>query len=200
MEKTSPGPVTNLLVDYAQGDEAALEALIRQVYPVLRRMARRIIAGERVDHTLSATGLVHEGFLRMFGQRHPSLTDSRHFFLTASTVMQHVLTDHARKKLAAKRRDDGSLRLPTSYSPNELLVMGELMERLEVADHRAAEVVRLRFYMGMTDQEAAAALGITPSRVQQEWKWARAWLRAELNGAWGPRKAVPSDAGPARSR
>ncbi len=161
-------------------------------------MARRIMAGERGDHTLSATGLVHESYLRMFGKRHSALVDSRHFLLTASAVMEHLLTDHARKKLAGKRTDDGTLRLPTSYSPEELVAIGELLERLEQADVRAAQVVRLRFYLGMTDQEVGTALGISPAVVQQDWKWARAWLRAELNGAYGGGRAVPRGFGSTR--
>lgn len=200
VEKTGQGAITTLLAEYAHGDGSALEPLIRQVYPELRRMARRIMAGERVAHTLSPTGLVHEGFVRLFGNGQPEMKDSRHFFLTAARVMEHVLTDHARRKLAEKRNGDGLLDLPTSYPADELAAMGELLGRLEATDTRAAQVVRLRFYVGMTDQETAATMGITQAIVQQDWKWARAWLRAELHGAWGRNEAVRNGSGPARYR
>jgi RNA polymerase sigma factor (TIGR02999 family) len=200
VDKTGQGAITTLLADYAQGDSSALEQIIRHVYPELRRIARRIMAGERVDHTLSATGLVHEGFLRLFAGTRPEMKDSRHFFLTAARVMEHVLTDHARKKLAEKRSGDCRLELPTVYRADDLAAIAELLGRLEATDTRAAQVVRLRFYMGMTNQETAAALGVTQAIVQQDWKWARAWLRAESHGAWRRNKAVCNDSGPARYR
>lgn len=151
------------------------------------------MAGERVDHTLSATALVHEGFLRLFGEQFGKWNDSRHFFVTASRVMQHVLTDHARRKLAAKRSGDGRLEFPSPYPADELAAVGQLMDRLESIDNRAAEVVRLRFYMGMTEAETAEVLGIGRALVQQDWKWARAWLRGAMNGAWGNRSTEPDE-------
>ena len=196
MEQIRKGDVTTLLAQYTQGDAGALEPLIRRVYPELRRMARRMMSGERLDHTLSATALVHEGFLRLFGRERPDLRDSRHFFLTAAMVMQHALTDHARRKLAGKR--NGDVRIPTSYPSDELATVGEVLNRLETVDLRAAQVVRLRFYMGMTCDETAATLGITRATVQRDWKWARAWLRAEMHGAWEPQENTDNDSGPER--
>jgi len=196
MVHTGPGEVTALLEEYNLGSSAALERLIISIYPDLRRMARRLMSGERMDHTLSPTALVHEGFLRLFVHGRPELKNRKQLFLTAAKVMQHVLTDHARKKLAGKR--NGDIELRTSYPPDVLLAIAQMLDRLEATDTRAAKVVQLRFYMGMTDQEAAAALDTTPAIVQQDWQWARAWLRAETHGAWGSRETAVYGSGPTR--
>jgi RNA polymerase sigma-70 factor, ECF subfamily len=194
MFHSDPDEVTALLARYADGDASVLDSLTRQVYPELRRMARRMISGERIDHTLSATALVHEGFLRLFGRAGCDLKDRRHLFVAAATVMQHVLTDHARRKLAAKRANGfgaAAADLRFCYPADELVAIGELLHRLEATDTRAAQVVRLRFYMGFTEPETAAVLGVTTAIVQQDWKWARAWLRAELRDAPRPASVCP---------
>jgi RNA polymerase sigma factor (TIGR02999 family) len=181
MEQAGRGEVTTLLAEYSRGNEAALDTLIQRVYPALHRLARRLMAGERVDHTLSATALVNEGFLRLFGNGGEAPNDSRHLLLSAAAAMQHVLTDHARRKAARKR--NGRLAEPIQYPADELITIGELMGRLEATDARAAEVVRLRFYLGLTERETAAVLGISEALARQDWTWARAWLRTELHGA-----------------
>lgn len=160
-----------------------LGALVEKFYPELRRMARRLMTGERKNHTLSGTAVVHETFIRLARGGPAVWEQPGHFFLTAAKIMRHVLTDHSRRRLAAKRTQREEIGLPENltYSAEELVVVGDLVEQLEATDRRAAAVFSLRFYAGMTIEEAAAALGLSPAVAAQDWRWARAWLRAAVN-------------------
>lgn len=185
--------VTGLLQSWADGDRSALDRLIPAVYSQLRRVARSAARGERSEHTLQATGLVHEAFIRLSQQRSSRWSNRYEFFGWASRVMRQILVDHARARQAQKRGggvaheslDDDNLSLqqllaaPTSPWM-ELLALDEALNRLKVLDPQQARVVELRFFGELGVEETAQCLGISPATVKREWATARAWLLREL--------------------
>ncbi|WP_374563753.1 ECF-type sigma factor [Ideonella sp.] len=192
--------VTGLLQSWADGDRSALDRLIPAVYSQLRRVARSAARGERAEHTLQATGLVHEAFIRLSQQRSSRWSSRYEFFGWASRVMRQILVDHARARQAQKRGggvaheslDDDKLslqqRLAAPTSPwLELLALDEALNRLKVLDPQQARVVELRFFGELGVEETAQCLGISPATVKREWTTARAWLLRELkSGPPGP--------------
>jgi RNA polymerase sigma factor (TIGR02999 family) len=187
---TSPETVTQLLHDARGGDAAALERLLPLLYAELHDIAARHMRGERPDHTLQPTALVHEAFLRLLTPG--SYEDRTHFLRAASTAMRHVLVDHARARNAAKR--GGALRVTLDEALAgrdervvELLVLDDALTRLAAAEPRWAQVVELRFFGGLEVPDVAAALGISAATVKRDWQFARAWLARELgpDGARG---------------
>lgn len=177
--------VTALLTAWKSGDEAALDRLIPLVYAELRRIARRYLAHERPDHTLQPTALVHEAFLRLTDQRKASWRNRAQFFGIAAQVMRRILVDHARRAHALKR-GGGMPALPLEQAPGTtasqipVLALDAALARLAAMDPRQARIVELRFFTGLTFEEAAHVLGSSATTVRREWASAKAWLYREL--------------------
>lgn len=179
--------VTALLAAWSDGDETARTRLIDAVYDELRRLARGSLRGERADHSLTPTALVHEAYLKLIDQRHVRWQNRAHFFAIAAHVMRRVLVDHARSRGAVKR--DGGQRVPlldaeTAADPPDVdvLDLDAALEKLSMVDPRQSELVELRFFGGLTVDEAAAVVGVAPATVDRDWALARAWLFRELRG------------------
>jgi RNA polymerase sigma factor (TIGR02999 family) len=178
--------VTKLLGDLAAGDRSAADRLMPLVYTELRRIAGSRLNRERAGHTLQATALVHEAYLRLVDQRHTDWRNRAHFFGVAAQLMRHILLDYAKAHRAAKR--GGGARLATldeavavtADHTEELLTLEEALARLERLDSQQAKIVELRFYGGLNVEETAEALRVSPATVKREWAMARAWLHSEL--------------------
>lgn len=175
--------VTQLLARWRAGDRGALMALTPLVYSELHRLAGRALARERPDHTLQATALVHEAFLRLHGGRPAACSDRLHFFTLAARLMRHILVDHARQ-LKAARRGAGAVKLsldevgelPAGGPATDLLALDAALDELAAADARKARVVELRFFGGLSVEETAAALGVSAPTVILDTRLARAFL------------------------
>ena len=186
----APSDVTQLLRAWSNGDRSAEEALLRAVLDELRRQAARAMRRESPTHTLQPTALVNEAYLRLIDQRHAHWRNRAHFFGVAANLMRRILVDHARSRLAAKRGGDiqrisiGDVEPPDRASESaqdvDLLALHEALERLAVLDPTQERLVELRYFSGLTIEETAEALGISPATVKREWAFARAWLRREL--------------------
>jgi RNA polymerase sigma factor (TIGR02999 family) len=182
-----PSGVTELLRRWNLGDRGAMDRLMPIVYDELRRLAAGYLKGERRDHTLQPTALVHEAYLRLVRQDRVEWQNRAHFFGIAARMMRRVLVDHARRRQAGKR-DAGGFRLTVqvgdalevSRDP-ELLELDEALVRLERLDVDQARVVELRFFGGLTVEETATVLGISTATVKREWRTARAFLRQEMD-------------------
>jgi RNA polymerase sigma factor (TIGR02999 family) len=177
--------VTRILSAIEQGDPAAAEQLLPLVYDELRNLAAQKMAREKPGQTLDATALVHEAFVRLVGSdAQPSYRDRRHFFATAATAMRRILIDNARRKRAEKHgggRERISLEnLAAAPADDEILALNEALEKLAANDPLKAQLVELRYFAGMTGDQAAEVLGISPSTADRHWTYARAWLQAEL--------------------
>ncbi len=195
--------VTGLLLAWNEGEEDALAELMPMVCNDLRQMAQRYLDRESAGHTLQPTALVNELFLRIHGRRQVSWRNRAHFFGFAAQTMRRILVDHARRRNRQKR---GSGEAPVALELEEIpspppsldvLAVHEAVERLERVDRRAAEIVKLRYFVGMTVAEIAAALEISVATVKREWRFARLWLRRELQG--GSTEPPPTDAPPTAS-
>jgi len=192
------GELTRLLQRWSQGDEAAFDRMVPMVYDELRRMAQRHLRHERGGHTLQGTSLVHEVYLRV-AEGGPVHWQSRaKFFGWVSTLMRHILIDHARSRQAAKRgggaemvsldalresRGDAMDQPLSAHEPAgvpDLVAIDQALQRLERLDPQQGRVVELRFFCGLSVAETAEALGISPATVKREWMTARAWLLREL--------------------
>jgi RNA polymerase sigma factor (TIGR02999 family) len=178
--------INRLLADWGRGNEEAREALIPVVYDELRRVARRHLRRERPDHTLQSAGLVNEAYLRLVRQETPQWQDRAHFFGVAAQLMRHILVDHARNRLAAKR-GGGAPRLsldsdkaPAQKQEFELVALDDALGKLITLDPQQGRLIELRFFGGLSIEETAVVLGISPATVKREWATARAWLRREL--------------------
>jgi len=184
---TTPKSVTQLLLDSSQGHQEALGALMPLVYEELRRLARSYMRRERPGHTLQTTGLVHEAYLRLAGQS-ANWTNRAHFFGIAAKMMRRVLVDHARSHRRAKRGGGAvqvSLDEPAfiTKAPNmDLVALDEALSRLEDLDQQRARIVELRFFGGLSNEEASKVLDVSTATVQRQWAGARAWLHHELRG------------------
>jgi RNA polymerase sigma factor (TIGR02999 family) len=181
--------VTRNLSAIEQGDSKASEELLPLVYDELRKLAAQRLAQERPGQTLQATALVHEAYLRLVGDQGSRGWDSRgHFFAAAAEAMRRILVENARRKSTAKagggrRRLDLAAVEPASEGPRvDLLALDEALGRLEAKDRRKAELVKLRFFAGLTNQQAAAALGISASTADNDWAYAKTWLRLAMLG------------------
>lgn len=180
-------PVTSWIQRLGAGDPRALEAVIPLLYNELRAVAGHQLKLERADHTLSATALVHEAWFRLARQRRIAAEDRLQFLSIAGHTMRRVLVDWARSKKRAKR-GGGQADLPldevepflTVEEADELLALDEALERLAAVNERGAKVVEHRFFAGLSQDETAEALGISPKTVQRDWIAARAWLRKEV--------------------
>jgi RNA polymerase sigma factor (TIGR02999 family) len=178
--------ITALLLNWSNGDENALKTLGPLVYQELRRMARGYMKRERPDHTLQSTALVHEAYMRLVDQR-VAWQGREHFFAIAAQMMRRILVDHAKKSRSAKR---GAGARPLSLAEplvvaakpdKDLVALDEALERLARHDPQRSRIVELRFFGGLSNEECAAVLRISPATVQRQWAGARAWLYRELN-------------------
>lgn len=183
----SRGEVSLLLAEMRSGRKDALGRLLPLVYGELRRLAGRYMRDERPNHTLQPTALVHEAYVRLAGQDRANWQNRAQFMGIAGQLMRRLLVDHARKRHAAKR--GGSLitlqeGLGNPSSPSEqseeLLAVGQALERLEAFDPRQARVVELRYFGGLSAEETAEVMGISERTVEREWALAKAWLRTQL--------------------
>ncbi|MCG8653866.1 MAG: sigma-70 family RNA polymerase sigma factor [Pirellulales bacterium] len=184
--------VTQLLSKAESGDCDASDALFAAVYDDLRQLARDRMAKEQAGHTLQPTDLVHESFVRLIGADQQQDWQSKaHFFAAASEAMRWILVDHARRKKAAKR--GGKLarvqaqpeELPAEKaSEDEILAVDEAVEKLASQDPQKADLVKLRYFGGMTLKEAAIALGLSRATAARHWKFAKAWLAIEISDEW----------------
>lgn len=178
--------ITQLLLKWRDGEDAAIEELMPLVYSELHRLADRHLRHERADHTLSPTALVHEAFLNLVNQSQIKLESRGHFFAIASRVMRRVLIWYARRRNASKRGGGAialslnDLDILSDYRSEELLALDQALERLEHLDDRLCRVVECRYFGGLSIEETALALRISPATVKRDWQTARAWLRAEL--------------------
>ena len=188
---TDAGPsqqFTELLINYGRGDSAALDQILPQVYQELRRLAAYHLKRERKDHTLQATALVHEAYMRLVNQRQVDWKNRAQFLGLASEIMRRLLVSHARKRAAAKRggqanRVSLSVVDQSLQSDNvDLMVLDDALNRLAERDPRKSRVVELKFFGGLTTDEIAEILQISGATVEREWTLARAWLFRALSG------------------
>lgn len=182
--------VTDILQAWRRGDRAATEQLIELVYEDLRAMAASYLRGERANHTLEPTALVHESYLRLVDQRRIDWQERGHFFAVAAKMMRRVLLDHARRHLAVKRGDGRRMMTISSLDleiekPSELIALDEALSRLATFDPEKVKLVELRFFGGLTVEETAAALGCSTATVTRQWRTARAWLFHQLSAEAG---------------
>lgn len=179
--------ITGLLHRFQSGDEAARAALIDAVYGELRAIANRHMNREREGHTLQATALVNEAYLKLVHLKTANWQDRAHFYAVAARVMRQILVDHARQRLAGKR-GGGVLLLPLNEalafapdSPAKLLEVDEALTRLAAEDELVGKVVELRFFGGLSVEETAHVLNVPKRTVEREWTFGRAWLKTELS-------------------
>jgi RNA polymerase sigma factor (TIGR02999 family) len=203
MPEADRDQITRLLVDWSDGQSAALHELAPLVYAELRSMAARQLRRERTSDTLQATGLVHEAFVRLIGQKNTRWQSRAHFFGLASQLMRRILVDQARSRLAAKRGagqekvsieqldltlesgGESALQVPTEDAESnlDLIRIDEALARLATLDERQARIVELRFFGGLTVEETAQSLQISEATVKRDWVMAKAWLAREIGAA-----------------
>jgi RNA polymerase sigma factor (TIGR02999 family) len=179
--------ITQLLVDWGKGDQAALEKLMPLVYDELRRLASNYLRRERATHTLQPTALVNEAYLKLVDQRNAQWQNRAHFFGISAQLMRRILVDHARQHQAAKRGGSNQQRLSITSAERvakqpevDLLALNEALEELTQMDPQQAQIVELKFFGGLSIDETAEVLGISHATVERDWKMARAWLRRQL--------------------
>lgn len=188
-------PTFHLLTDEQLTPADRAERLLPLVYDQLRNLAQKVLRGESPNHTLQATALVHEAFLRLVGPRDLPWQNRAHFFAAAAQAMRRILVDHARRKAARRRGGPEARRmavdltgLPDPGSEQEaagFLVLDETIQRLQHADPEAAEVVHLRYFAGLSIEETAAALGVSAPTVKRLWAFARGWLKEAIDSDRG---------------
>jgi RNA polymerase sigma factor (TIGR02999 family) len=189
MPSTPPHPqqITALLQAWSRGDREALEALLPAVYGELHRQAEGFMRQQPADHTLQATALVHEAYLRLVDQRHTEWQSRVHFFGVAAKAMRSVLVDHARARRAAKRGSGATMltfghaeRVADPKAHVDVLDLNEALQRLTDLDPEKGRLVELRYFGGLSIEEAAEVLEMSPATAKRQWNAARAWLRREL--------------------
>jgi RNA polymerase sigma factor (TIGR02999 family) len=180
--------VTELLLAWRQGDESALERLIPLVYEELHRIAHRYLGGERPGHMLQTTALVNEAYLRLVDSSRVEWQSRAHFFAVSSQLMRRVLVDFARSRNYQKR-GGGALQISldealaaSTERGADLVLLDDALTTLAATDPRAGRVVEMRFFGGLSVEETAEALGVSPETVKRDWAWAKAWLLREMTG------------------
>lgn len=189
MNSATPPDVTQLLTAWTNGDQAARDQLMSVVYEELHRLARRHMRKESPGHTLQTSALVNEAFLRLVGQRNVHWQNRAHFFGIAAQMMRRILVDHARTRSSAKRGqgeralslDDGLI--VSEERSAEVVAVHEALEQLAKFDARKSQIVELRFFGGLSIDETAEVLGVSPGTVMADWTVAKAWLRREISPA-----------------
>lgn len=184
----APQEFTQLLVKWRRGDKSALDEMTPLLYEELRRLARRLLASERPDHTLQPTALVHEAYLRLIDQRQVDWRNRAHFLGVAATMMRRILINYATARQAAKREGytaaislDDALGIFTNPQV-DLLDLDHSLDRLTELDPQQGKVVELRYFGGLSIEETAEALGISPATVKRDWGTARLWLLQQMEG------------------
>lgn len=184
---TSPHAVTRLLVDWGNGDSQALDKLTPLVYQELKRLASRYLRRERQEHTLQSTALVHEAWLRLIDQKQVHWQNRAQFFGIAAEMIRRILIDHARNRQAVKR-GDGAIKLTLDdalATPDrrdlDLVALDDALRDLAKLDSQQSRLVELRFFAGLSVEESAEVLGVSPATVKREWATAKAWLYRELS-------------------
>ena len=186
MASTSQEQVTELLLAWGQGDESALERLVPMVYGELHRLAHRYLGGERPGHVLQTTALVNEAYLRLVDSRRVQWQNRAHFFAVSAQLMRRVLVDFARARNYQKRGGDAvqvSLHeelAGTTERGADLVALDDALNAMAKTDEGASRVVELRFFGGLSIEETAEVLKISPETVKRDWTWAKAWLLREL--------------------
>jgi RNA polymerase sigma-70 factor (ECF subfamily) len=180
--------VTGLLLQWGRGNEDALERLIPLVYQELHRIARRCMAGERVGHSLQATALVNEAFVRLVDGKAVAWNDRAHFLAVSARVMRRILVDHARARTYQKRGGDAvrvsfdeALVISSDLHP-DYIALDAALDALSKFDERKCRVVEMRFFGGLSVEETAAVLNVSPATVMGDWRFAKAWLKREMRG------------------
>ena len=180
--------VTALLLQWGNGDVAALETLIPLVHQELHQIARRCMAGERVGNSLQATALVNEAYVRLVDGKAVAWKDRAHFLAVSARVMRRILVDHARAKHAKKRGGEGvrvtfdEALVVTDEPRQNVLALDDALEALAKFDERKSRVVELRFFGGLSVEETASVLNVSADTVMRDWRLARAWLQGEMRG------------------
>lgn len=179
-------PLTELLHQWTRGDQVARDALVPLVYDELRKVARRCLVGQRPDHTLQSTALVHEAYIRLFSHDSVRWDDRVHFFAVAAQLMRRILVDHARAHNAAKRGGNSlTVTLDEHVAkagerPLDVLLLDDALKELAQMNPQQARIVEMRFFAGLSIEETAQVMGIAPATVKRHWAVARAWLYREL--------------------
>ncbi|HEY7097771.1 MAG TPA: sigma-70 family RNA polymerase sigma factor [Terriglobales bacterium] len=187
MQRGPSSQVTELLVRWRGGEKAALDSLIPLVYSELRRIAQHYLNNERPDHTLQSTALVHEAYVRLTQQQVPQWQNRAHFFAVAAQLMRQILVDYARNHRASKRGGDAyKLALDEAEEQPQavdvdIVALDDALNSLAAMDMQQCRVVELKFFGGLSIEDTAEVLGISPSTVKRDWVTARAWLYRELD-------------------
>lgn len=186
LSETSPNQVTELLLRWKGGDQKSLEDLLPLVYSELRRLARHHLRGERSDHTLQSTALVHEAYLRLVKPAPLRVESRSHFFALASQLMREILVDHARSRKAGKRAGGSRLTLDEAAELSrskdvDVLALDDALNELSKMSPRQSRIVELRFFGGLSIEQTSEFLGVSSATVEREWTVARAWLYREIN-------------------
>jgi len=188
MDTPVQNEVTQLLIDWSNGDSRAIDKLMPLVYRELRQLARRYLKGEREGHTLQTTALVHEAYLKLIDQKRVRWQSRAHFFAIAAQAMRRILVDHARNRLAAKRGgneqkislDEGVIDVSDERASG-LVALDEALKRLAERDPQKSQLVELRFFGGLSIEETAEAMGVSTATVIRQWRMAKAWLYKEVS-------------------
>jgi RNA polymerase sigma-70 factor (ECF subfamily) len=194
------GDITAMLVQIRRGNRGAEAELVPLVYQELRRLAAHYMRSERSPHTLQATALVHEAYIRLVGDAGIEWQNRAHFFGVAAQVMRRILVDHARQRDAAKRGGPSVRKISLDHAlvvadqdTWQILELDQALDRLAAWDHRQCRIVELRFFAGMSVEETAEALSVSPTTVKREWSLAKAWLYGELKRATDDHPAMGPD-------
>ena len=183
---TDPGEITRLLADWGRGSQAALDRLLPLVYDELHRLASGYMRRERPNHMLQTTALVHEAYLRLVDSPNINYETRTHFFAVAAQIMRHILVDYARARQRAKRGAGvpavtlNDVAVLSDDRAEEVIAVNSALEKLSAVDKRKARVFELRYFGGMSVEEAATALQVSPVTVARDWRMAKAWLRRAI--------------------
>jgi RNA polymerase sigma-70 factor (ECF subfamily) len=195
----SPKSITELLIEWRDGDESALDRLIPLVYEELRRLARYYMRRERPEHTLQTGALVNEAYLRLVDHRGMRWQNRNHFYAVAAQAMRRILVDHARSRHYAKRGGGGQMvELDEAASAAQkkaadLVALDDALRDLSAFDCRKSQIVEMRYFGGMSVEETAEVLGVSPITVMREWNTAKAWLLRAITGEQSANKASRRD-------
>ncbi|MBD3258601.1 sigma-70 family RNA polymerase sigma factor [candidate division GN15 bacterium] len=185
-ETRTPSEITRLLEAAGAGDQVAINDLLPLIYDEVKRLAQAQLRSERADHTLNATALVHEAYLKLVVQDRVSWQNRAHFFAIAAQAMRRILVDYARGRIAQKRGGGQPVVtlneeiVSTGSRAEDIAALDEALERLGQLSERQCKIVELRFFSGLTEREVAEAVGVSEATVKRDWRMARAWLSKEL--------------------
>lgn len=184
--QSNKNPITQLLNEFGQGNKLVLNEILPLVYNELRKISSKYLRDEYRNHTFQTTELVHEAFIKLIGDENISWESRAHFFGIAANSMRQILVDHARKR-TAKKRGEGKLIIPlegalevSNQSDEQIIALDEALKKLETIEERACRIVELRFFSGLTIEETAHSLNISPATAKRDWNFAKAWLYKEI--------------------